>query len=118
MADPFLHLSVEDRREALGIAADRSGRRLRTSWRRMSGWSGRSPSFLARRSANIWCSRAARRCPKPIRSFGGFLEEDYARMVDDGLLLEDAEPFDALMARCADIADIADIAERANRVRE
>jgi hypothetical protein len=40
------------------------------------------------------------------------LEEDYARMADDGLLLEDAEPFDALMARCADIA------ERANRVRE
>ena len=40
------------------------------------------------------------------------LEEDYARMVDDGLLLEDAEPFDALMARCADIA------ERANRVSE
>lgn len=40
------------------------------------------------------------------------LEEDYARMVDDGLLLEDAEPFDALMARCAEIA------ERANRVRE
>ena len=40
------------------------------------------------------------------------LEEDYARMVDDGLLLEDAEPFEALMARCANIA------ERANRVRE
>jgi hypothetical protein len=40
------------------------------------------------------------------------LEEDYARMVDDGLLLEDAESFDALMARCADIA------ERGNRVRE
>lgn len=40
------------------------------------------------------------------------LEEDYARMVDDGLLLEDAEPFDALMARCADIA------ERANCIRE
>ena len=37
------------------------------------------------------------------------LGEDYARMVDDGLLLDDAEPFDALMARCADIA------ERANR---
>ena len=31
------------------------------------------------------------------------LEEDYASMVDDGLLLEDAEPFDTLMARCADI---------------
>jgi len=32
------------------------------------------------------------------------LEEDYARMVEDGLLLEDTEPFEALMARCADIA--------------
>jgi hypothetical protein len=40
------------------------------------------------------------------------LEEDYARMVEDGLLLEDAEPFQALMARCADIA------ERANRAGE
>ena len=38
------------------------------------------------------------------------LEEDYARMVEDGLLLEDAEPFEALMVRCADIA------ARANRV--
>jgi len=26
MADAFLHLPVEDRREALGVAADRSGR--------------------------------------------------------------------------------------------
>jgi hypothetical protein len=25
-------------------------------------------------------------------------------MVDDGLLLEEAEPFDALMKRCGDIA--------------
>lgn len=32
------------------------------------------------------------------------LEEDYARMVEDGLLLEGAEPFAALMERCADIA--------------
>lgn len=32
------------------------------------------------------------------------LAEDYARMVDDGLLLEDAEPFETLMERCADIA--------------
>jgi hypothetical protein len=37
------------------------------------------------------------------------LGDDYARMVDDGLLLDDAEPFNALMARCVDIA------ERANR---
>jgi hypothetical protein len=32
------------------------------------------------------------------------LEEDYARMVEDGLLLEDAELFVDLMERCADIA--------------
>jgi hypothetical protein len=38
------------------------------------------------------------------------LQEDYGRMVEDGLLLDDAEPFEALMARCADIA------ARANRV--
>jgi hypothetical protein len=37
------------------------------------------------------------------------LATDYARMVEDGLLLEDAEPFEALIERCADIA------ERANR---
>jgi hypothetical protein len=36
--------------------------------------------------------------------------EDYARMVEDGLLLEDAEPFKALMARCADIAARANTA--------
>ena len=32
------------------------------------------------------------------------LQEDYGRMVEDGLLLEDAEPFSALMERCEDIA--------------
>ena len=31
------------------------------------------------------------------------LKEDYARMVEDGLLFDDAEPFETLMARCADI---------------
>ncbi|MDF2604160.1 MAG: hypothetical protein K0R56_1522 [Sphingomonas sp.] len=35
------------------------------------------------------------------------LEDDYARMVEDGLLIDDAEPFEALMARCADIASRA-----------
>ena len=40
------------------------------------------------------------------------LEEDYGRMVEDGLLLEDAEPFEELMTRCADIA------ARANRAAE
>lgn len=37
------------------------------------------------------------------------LATDYARMVEDGLLLENAESFEALIARCVDIA------ERANR---
>jgi hypothetical protein len=37
------------------------------------------------------------------------LDEDYTRMVEDGLLLQDAESFEALMALCADIA------ARANR---
>ena len=40
------------------------------------------------------------------------LENDYARMVEDGLLLEDAEPFEVLVERCADIA------ARANREAE
>lgn len=31
------------------------------------------------------------------------LEQDYARMVGDGMLLEEAEPFDALIERCADL---------------
>ncbi|WP_374636073.1 nucleotidyl transferase AbiEii/AbiGii toxin family protein [Agrobacterium salinitolerans] len=31
------------------------------------------------------------------------LAEDYARMVNDGLLLDEAEPFETLMERCADI---------------
>lgn len=37
------------------------------------------------------------------------LADDYARMTADGLLLDDAEPFETLMERCAEIAD------RANR---
>lgn len=32
------------------------------------------------------------------------LGEDYRRMVEDGLLLEDAEPFETLIDRCVDIA--------------
>ena len=31
------------------------------------------------------------------------LAQDYARMVSDGMLLDDAEPFDDLIARCADL---------------
>ena len=31
------------------------------------------------------------------------LEVDYKKMSDDGILLDDAEPFDELMKRCADL---------------
>lgn len=40
------------------------------------------------------------------------LAADYGKMVEDGLLLEDAEPFEALIERCADIA------KRVNRAAE
>ncbi len=40
------------------------------------------------------------------------LEQDYARMVEDGLLLEDAESFDALMAHCADVTARANVASK------
>lgn len=40
----------------------------------------------------------------PVGDGAKALEDDYARMVEDGLLFDDAEPFEALMARCADIA--------------
>ena len=45
------------------------------------------------------------------------LAEDYDRMVEDGLLLEDAEPFEVLMARCTDIAERSVIAHQAERER-
>jgi len=34
----------------------------------------------------------------------GALEMDYRHMVEDGMLLEDAESVETLMAHCADIA--------------
>ena len=39
----------------------------------------------------------------PDGTAGDALEEDYRRMVDDGMLLEDAEPFGVLIERCADL---------------
>jgi hypothetical protein len=71
MADVFLQLSAEDRRDALGVAADRSGR----------------PTHLLEKDVWVVCAlatlyaaplgehlvfRAARRCRKPITSFAGF----------------------------------------------
>jgi hypothetical protein len=45
----------------------------------------------------------------PVGDGAKALAADYARMVDDGLLLEEAEPFEMLMERCKDIT------ARANR---
>ncbi|MCQ8239841.1 nucleotidyl transferase AbiEii/AbiGii toxin family protein [Rhizosaccharibacter radicis] len=41
------------------------------------------------------------------------LGDDYTRMVEDGLLLDDAESFETLMARCADIAGRANRGDQA-----
>jgi hypothetical protein len=72
---------------------------------------------VARHKGMFFAERAADRSPidYAVAVSGGLrlvpagdalkaLEEDYAHMVADGLLLEDAEPFETLMARCADIA--------------
>ncbi len=78
---------------------------------------------VARHKSMFFAEKAADRTPidyaaavngglqlVPVGDGAKVLEEDYARMVEDGLLFDDAEPFEALMARCADIA------ARANRV--
>jgi hypothetical protein len=78
---------------------------------------------VARHKSMFFAERAADRSPIDYAAAvgGGLrlvpaggalkaLEEDYARMVEDGLLVEDAEPFEALIVRCADIT------ARANRV--
>ena len=39
----------------------------------------------------------------PVDDSARALADDYARMVEDGLLFDDAEPFEVLMAHCADI---------------
>ena len=78
---------------------------------------------VARHKAMFFAEKAADRSPidyaaavngdlqlVPAGDGAKALEEDYARMVEDGLLLEDAEPFEALMERCAEIAARADSA--------
>ena len=48
----------------------------------------------------------------PVGEGAKALKDDYARMIDDGLLFDDAEPFEALMARCADIGARANSAAK------
>ena len=72
---------------------------------------------VARHKAMFFPEKAADRTPidytaavngglrlVPAHDGARALEEDYARMVEDGLLLDDAEAFAVLMERCADIA--------------
>ena len=80
---------------------------------------------VARHKSMFFAEKAADRTPidygaaingglllVPIGDGAKALEDDYARMVEDGLLFDDAEPFEALMARCADIAARANSAAK------
>ena len=71
---------------------------------------------VARHKSMFFAEKAADRTPidyaaavngglqlVPVGDAAKALEDDYARMVEDGLLLDDAEPFEALMTHCADI---------------
>ncbi len=49
----------------------------------------------------------------PLGEARTVLETDYQRMVEDGLLLDDAEPFEVLVDRCEEIADRANQAAHA-----
>ncbi|MGI8366324.1 nucleotidyl transferase AbiEii/AbiGii toxin family protein [Sphingomonas paucimobilis] len=72
---------------------------------------------VARHKSMFFAEKAADRTPidyaaavsgglqlVPVGDAARALEDDYARMVEDGLLFDDAESFEALMARCAEIA--------------
>jgi hypothetical protein len=72
---------------------------------------------VARHKSMFFAEKAADRTPidyaaavngglqlVPIGDCAKALADDYARMVDDGLLLDDAEPFDELMKYCNNIA--------------
>jgi hypothetical protein len=43
------------------------------------------------------------------------LAEDYQHMVEDGLLLDDAEPFEALLQCCQTLADKVNVAVRTGK---
>ena len=72
---------------------------------------------VARHKSMFFAEKAADRSPidyamavngglqlVPVGDGAKALKDDYIRMVEDGLLFDDAEPFEALMARCAEMA--------------
>lgn len=73
---------------------------------------------VARHKSMFFAEKAADRTPidygaavngglllVPIGDGVKALGDDYARMIEDGLLFDDAEPFDSLIERCAQIAE-------------
>jgi len=75
-------------------------------------------SAVARHKSMFFAEKAADRTPidygaavngglllVPIGDGAKALGDDYARMIENGLLLDDAEPFDSLIERCAQIAE-------------
>ena len=79
-------------------------RRLRTAVRvvrsHSAGGSGRLRGMLHGRAA--CCPRGRVRCRRiPAGAAQEVLADDYAGMLGSGMLLEEDEPFDALMDRCA-----------------
>jgi len=128
MADQFLQLSAEDRREVLAIASDRS------KWHDIVrlddiGLADRAisdrelASAVAKHKSMFFVEKAADRLPidyeaavggnlvlTPVGEGRAALEEDYSRMVGDGLLLDDAETFEELLERCAAICGKANAA--------
>ncbi len=80
---------------------------------------------VARHKSMFFAEKAADRAPidyasgvngglmlVPVGDGAKVLEDDYISMVEDGLLFDDAEPFEALMARCADLATRANSAAK------
>ncbi|AQS62881.1 hypothetical protein AGRHK599_LOCUS2882 [Rhizobium rhizogenes] len=80
---------------------------------------------VARHKSMFFAEKAADRTPidygaavngglllVPIGDGAKALGDDYARMIEDGLLFDDAEPFDSLIERCAQIAERANQAGR------
>lgn len=122
MPDPFFGLSPQDRRDALLVAASRSGR----------------PAHLLEKDAwVVWTLRALFEAPfaHQIVFKGGkvidyndavrgglqlvpdgtaeeLLAADYAGLVADGLVFESAPDCATLLARCREIQD------RANQIRQ
>ncbi len=74
----------------------------------------KSAFFPEKDSAGGWIdyvgSVNGRLCLVPGGHALAALAGDYERMVTDGLLLDDAEPFDALLTRCAGIEQLANAA--------